>query len=124
MSRARETYEDASRLLQMGSANSATNRLYYAAFYAARALLATKGLDASKHSGVISLFNKHFVKAGVIQPEVAKILKASFEKRQDVDYEDFAQISSREAGALRAKVLTFIQGCESTLDLLVKQTAE
>jgi uncharacterized protein (UPF0332 family) len=106
MSRAKETYEDAVRLLQAGSASSATNRLYYA------------------HSGVISLFNRHFVKTGVMQPEMAKILKASFETRQDVDYEDFAQISSPEADALRAKVLTFMQVCESTLDFLAKQTAE
>ncbi|MBU1599651.1 HEPN domain-containing protein [bacterium] len=39
----------------------------YAIFSAARALLATKDLDSSKHSGVISLFNQHFVKTGVEQ---------------------------------------------------------
>ncbi|OQX53440.1 MAG: hypothetical protein B5M48_03415 [Candidatus Omnitrophica bacterium 4484_213] len=32
------------------------SRSYYAIFSVARALLATKGLDSSKHSGVISLF--------------------------------------------------------------------
>jgi uncharacterized protein (UPF0332 family) len=39
-------------------------RSYYAMFTAARALLATKHLDSSKHTGVVSLFNQHFVKTG------------------------------------------------------------
>jgi uncharacterized protein (UPF0332 family) len=58
LSRARETYNDALKLLEEGSLNSATNRFYYAAFYAARALLATKELDSSKHSGVISCLTR------------------------------------------------------------------
>lgn len=60
MERARETFQDGARLLENGSLKGAANRLYYAAFYAARALLAVLELDSSKHSGVISLFNKHF----------------------------------------------------------------
>jgi uncharacterized protein (UPF0332 family) len=38
------------------------NRLYYAAFYAARGLLATKDLESSKHARAISLFQQNFVK--------------------------------------------------------------
>ena len=37
---------------------------YYAAFYAASALLLNDGIDTSKHSGVIALVHQHFVKSG------------------------------------------------------------
>ena len=64
LARAREARKDGETLLAGGSLNSAANRFYYAAFYAARALLATQEVDSSRHSGVIALFQKHFVKAG------------------------------------------------------------
>lgn len=120
MSRSRETFSDGLRLLDKGSLNGATNRFYYAAFYAARALLATKELDSSKHSGVISLFNKHFVKTDMIEPDNAKILKKSFEKRQDIDYEDFIEITRPEVENLKEKILEFIDTCEEVLEQLLK----
>lgn len=46
--------------------SAAVNRAYYAMFYAANALLATKGLERSKHSGVIAAFRQHFVKTGIV----------------------------------------------------------
>lgn len=77
LSRARETFDDGLKLLKGGSLKSAINRFYYSAFYAARALLATRELDSPRHSGVISLFNKNFVKTGKIDPNKAKVLKKS-----------------------------------------------
>lgn len=50
--RANAAYRDGVSLFRKGSYESALNRFYYAAFYSARALLALKRLDASKHSGV------------------------------------------------------------------------
>lgn len=59
---AQQALRDALILAKEGSINGTVNRLYYAAFYAARSLLATMDLDSTKHSGVISLFQRHFVK--------------------------------------------------------------
>jgi uncharacterized protein (UPF0332 family) len=44
MARARESVEDARLLLDQGRLPAAANRIYYAMFYAATALLITKGL--------------------------------------------------------------------------------
>jgi HEPN domain len=68
------------------------NRLYYAAFYAARALLATRDVDAARHSGLITVFQQHFVKTGLVPAETGKVLARAFEKRQASDYGDFATI--------------------------------
>jgi hypothetical protein len=46
----------------------------------------------SRHSGVISLFQKHFVKPGLITTDKAKALPRAFEKRQKSDYGDFSTV--------------------------------
>lgn len=115
MDRARASFKDGLVLLKEGSSNGAIGRFYYAAFHAARALLATKGLDASRHTGVIKLFSQHFVKTGLVFPETAKALSRSFEKRLDSEYEDYIQFSKKEAEQVRDEVRDFIRACEMTL---------
>ena len=73
ITKAEEAHADGCLLLDNGSFNGAVNRFYYAAFYAARALLATKNLDSSKHSGVLSYFNRYFIKDGLL-PETPRSL--------------------------------------------------
>jgi uncharacterized protein (UPF0332 family) len=58
---AREKLTAAKDLLENKHYKDSVSRSYYAIFTAARALLATRQLDSSKHSGVIGLFNQHFV---------------------------------------------------------------
>ena len=64
--RAREALEEAVVLADSGHWNACVNRLYYACFYAVSALLNKHNLSSSKHSGVRSFFNHHFVKTGTI----------------------------------------------------------
>jgi uncharacterized protein (UPF0332 family) len=66
---------------------SAINRAYYAIFYAANALLATKGLSRSKHSAVIATFRQHFVKPGLIQDEYSDIYGRVMDDRHEADYD-------------------------------------
>ena len=56
LGRAKEAFAEGEYLLTKSAFMGAVNRFYYGAFYAARALLAVKELDSSRHSGVISLF--------------------------------------------------------------------
>lgn len=55
LDRAKEVLDDADFLLKAGRLSVAANRIYYAMFYAASALLATRDLSASRHSGIIAL---------------------------------------------------------------------
>jgi uncharacterized protein (UPF0332 family) len=48
--RAHTAFQEADLLIQQEHFGGALNRVYYAAFYAARALLATRNLDSSRHS--------------------------------------------------------------------------
>ena len=122
LSRAQESLKDAELLLKNDALSSAVNRYYYAAFYAARALLALKGLDSSKHSGVISLFQQHYVKTGIIPPETAKALPNSFEERVDMDYEDFAVIERSDIEVISLKVKSFVECCAQILRDITNKT--
>lgn len=73
LERARETYDEAILMKQENHWNACANRLYYSCFYAVLALIEKHGFASSKHSGVKSLFNQHFVKQGKINKEHGKL---------------------------------------------------
>ena len=85
------------------------NRLYYACFHAVSALLALDELGSSKHSGVRSLFNHHFVKPGTIPKGVAAIYNDLFERRQEADYLDFAEFDETRVAPWLPQVQEFIE---------------
>jgi len=116
MERAASTLAQARLLSESHAWDGAVNRYYYSAFHAARALLATRGLDSGKHSGVIALFNLHFVKTGIIQPAVGRALVRSFEKRQASDYADFAEVSEEDARRVGEETGAFVQACRDVLE--------
>lgn len=102
-----ESLADAKTLLNSGSYKASVNRSYYAIFHCLRSVTALDEFDSSKHSGVIAYFNKKYVKEGVFDKSISKILDASFRLREKADYEDFYIVSkeSAEEQLERAKIL-------------------
>jgi uncharacterized protein (UPF0332 family) len=96
LQRARETIEDARILAQARRWNPCVNRLYYACFYAVSAVLIQQGLSSSKHSGVRSLFNQHFVRTNKVPTETARIFNDLFDRRQEGDYMDFVNFKESQ----------------------------
>lgn len=95
---AQATLKDAQLLHgQGGSLWSVVNRAYYAMFYAALALLTSIGRGASKHGGVIALFDQHFVKSGILPREMSKWLHKAFDLRQIGDYREFIVLTEDQA---------------------------
>jgi uncharacterized protein (UPF0332 family) len=115
IARAHAALHEADLLIDQRLFSGALNRVYYAAFYAARALLATRNLDSSRHSGVIGLFQEHFVRTGLVPTETARALSRAFEKRQTSDYGDFSEPSSDEVLTLRDQVQAFVRTCEQAV---------
>jgi len=95
------------------------SRSYYSFFTAARALLATKRLDSSKHSGVIALFNQHFVKSGEVRKDASKFLERAKLYREQADYGDFFVVSVQEAEAQIQSAGEFIKEIEAAIRKLV-----
>ena len=91
LTRANETLEEARILADAGRWNACVNRLYYACYYAVSALLVRHGLSSSKHTGVRSLLNRHYVRDGRVPKDLARIYNDLFERRQEGDYIDFVR---------------------------------
>ena len=96
LERSAETLEEAKLMLQSSHLFGAANRVYYACFYAVGALLLSKDLSSPKHSGVLSLFNKHFVKTGLIPVELGKFYSRLFDSRLESDYADIITLTMEE----------------------------
>lgn len=107
--RARETLRVAKLLVAAKEFNSCVNRLYYAAFYAVNALLLKHGYASSKHVGVRSFFNQHFVRTGIVPDEYGVMFNFLFEYRRESDYRDLFYADPAKIEPLLSQVEKFIE---------------
>ena len=94
---AKEKLESAKLLLDNGKLKDSIGRSYYAMFTSVRALLARDGVDFSKHAGVISYFQKEYIKTGVLEVKYSKYISQAFQIRNNTDYADFFFVSKSDA---------------------------
>ena len=98
------------------SPRSVINRAYYSMFYSILALLIFEPYSSSKHSGVLSYFNRHYIKNGRISKDIGRAVNKAFDVRQRGDYREQV-IYTREqvvplidwAGKLIAAVKYFLK---------------
>jgi uncharacterized protein len=110
-----ETLREASLLLDQSAWRGAQNRAYYAMFYAVHALLATRQLGSSKHSGVLGLFDREFVKPGLLPTALSRSLRLAFNRRQSWDYGEVGELDPREITEMVAAAKLFVQAIEDFL---------
>jgi uncharacterized protein (UPF0332 family) len=115
MEQAHETLREAEILLNESALRGTINRAYYAMFYALLALLATKRLGTSKHSGALSLFDREFVKTGVFPRELSRSLRLAFDRRQTHDYGEMTRINRQIAEEVVMDAKTFVAAIEAHL---------
>lgn len=113
--RAVEMLNDAKKLLQQKSYASSVNRSYYSIFHALKAVTALEGFDSSKHAGVIAYINREFVKTGIFDRQLSKILDTAFRLREKADYDDFFIVSHTEAEEQAEKAEKVIEMVEPYL---------
>lgn len=97
LQRADTSLSAAREMVEKGYYDIAASRAYYAAFYAASAILLKENIDTSKHSGVIASIHRYFVKAGKLDKEQGRNLNWLFELRSVGDYGISEHVSSGEA---------------------------
>ena len=90
------------------SPRSIINRAYYSMFYAILALLIYEPYSSSKHSGVLSYFNRHFIKEGIFDRDMGRWVNKAFDLRQRSDYREFFEITQDQAADLVTKAEQFI----------------
>jgi uncharacterized protein (UPF0332 family) len=116
VSRALESLSEAQVLADSMHWNACVNRLYYACFYAVSAILVIHKMKSTKHSGVRSFFNLHFVKTGDVSIESARIYNDLFERRQEGDYEDFFVFSEAEVKPWIEDAISFVNSLKILIE--------
>lgn len=114
---ATERLQSAKLLLDNGSYKDSIGRSYYAIFTAVRALLAADGIDFSKHTGVISYFQKEYIKTGIFEIKYSKYMSQAFQIRNNTDYADFYIVSHDDAKEQYERAVEFYKVIENYLTI-------
>jgi uncharacterized protein (UPF0332 family) len=92
------------------------NRAYYAIFYAANALLLTRDITRSKHSGVVAAFRQYLIKPGLVEGEYGEIYGRVMDDRHLCDYDVESSIEPERAQADLEDARRFVKRAARYLD--------
>ena len=115
LERADETLKEVEILANESHYNAAANRLYYACYYAATALLVAHGHNTQTHAGTKTLLGLHFVSKGLLSNEYGKTFSRLFEIRHSGDYDDFVYCDKAMIDEYTPKAKDFIRAIKSLL---------
>lgn len=97
MDRADQALASARDEIASGRLSFAVNRCYYAAFYAASAVLLARGHRFVKHTGVRAAIHQQLVNPGHLDAELGKLYDRLFHDRQEGDYVEFTHFEPEDA---------------------------
>lgn len=117
LEKAHEVYEAALILCNAEQWNSAINRLYYACFYSASALLLNRSIYTKSHSGVIGQFSEHIVREGIMTKEEFRVYAKLLNWRSKGDYNDLYDFCREDVEPIVPKVREFIDKIDSLIDI-------
>lgn len=115
LDRAYETIKEAELMRRESFFNASVNRLYYACYYAAVALLLQNDIPSQSHSGVRAMLGLHFVSKGLLSVQEGKVFSTLFEKRHSGDYDDFVYCDAEMVDELLPKAKSFIDSVANLL---------
>lgn len=116
LDRADETMKEAEILAKESHFNAAVNRLYYACYYAATALLVANGFNSQTHAGTKTLLSLHFVSQGKLPNDCGKTFSRLFEIRHSGDYDDFVYCDKEMIDEYTPKAEDFIKAIKALLN--------
>lgn len=93
------------------------NRLYYACFYSASALLLCHQVSAKTHSGVIGRFSEEFVRNGVFSVDEFRIYSKLLNWRSKGDYSDLFDFMKEDVQPMMEPVKNFIDKIKDMINL-------
>ena len=106
---AQEMLEVAKENLDNNRINSVCNRAYYGVFYAASAVLFSKGKTYGKHSAVIAAFRQYFIKTGEFDKRWSDDYEFVMDNRHTADYDLLDPIDHEDAVLALTKAQGFVE---------------
>ena len=117
LAKAQETYQAALVLYDACQWNSVINRLYYACFYSATALLLYKKLHAKSHAGVISQFSENIVRTGLVSKDEFRVYAKLLSWRSKGDYSDLFDFTKEDVDSMMQPTKEFIDKVSSLIQI-------
>ena len=117
LEKSKDTFGEISILIKNKFYRTAANRLYYACYYAATALLINDGYETHTHNGVKTLLGLHYIKEGKIEKSFSKMYERLFNLRLSGDYEDWVTIEENDIKPLLEPAKQFINTIENLIVL-------
>ncbi len=121
LNKAKDVLRQAELLLNNNEYDGSINRSYYSIFNAIRSLLALIGVDSRKHTGVISFFDRYFVKTSIFEKRFSKIAHNAFDSRQISDYQDFQIPTAEQAKQQFDDAVRFVNEIEQRRTLFIQE---
>ncbi|MEE9369827.1 MAG: HEPN domain-containing protein [Sedimentisphaerales bacterium] len=115
LTRAKKALLAAKTLLENQLYEDCVSRAYYAVLHAAKAALATVGVEPESHHAVRRMFGLHLVKTGKLEKDFAKILTAEQEDREIGDYDIHIEIEKDTAAKRVRDAEKFVKRIEKYL---------
>lgn len=106
--KAEEAYTAATILYSAGQWNATINRLYYACFYAASAVLLDRHIGAKSHAGVLGMFSEKIVRSGEISLEDFRVYSKLLGWRTKGDYSDMFDYTKEDLDMVMGPARTFL----------------
>lgn len=113
---AQKTLSEVESHRENGFYNTAVNRMYYACYYAATAMLISMCIEVKSHDGVRLNLGKHVVMEGHLSPELGRFYSRLFSKRSTGDYDDFINHTLETVDELLPQARKFIETLISQLN--------
>ena len=115
LQRAQEALRATETRLAAGFPDFAAARAYYAAFYAASALLLAEGKTFRSHRGVLALMHRDYVKPGRLPVDMGRMLSTLADLRSIGDYGGAAPVSHTEATLALSEAQQFLVAIRALL---------
>ena len=116
LSKSLDTIEAAEILLNIGKAEIAVGRAYYAMFYVAEALLYNEfDLKLNPHGQIIAAYGKNFAKTKKLNQKFHRWLRDGFETRITGDYGVDTGIEAEIAANMISQAREFLEAAQTYL---------
>lgn len=113
---AQKTMAEVETHIQNQFYNTAANRMYYACYYAASALLIAHKVKTKSHDGVKQMFSLHFIKTGILPMHLSGTYSILFKQRLSGDYDDMFDNTLESVSELYPKAQEFIAAVKEKVD--------
>lgn len=114
--KSRATLKEAEDMIETAHWNLAIQRLYYASFYMASALLLKNNISAQSHNGVVSQLGFHFITTGKLDKTEGRLYSRLLQNRITGDYNDFFDFTETDATELLEPTRNLINKLEKLIE--------